>query len=109
MLWNAAQKEMVYGGKMHSYMRMYWGKKILEWSKTPESALENAIYLNNRYELDGRDPNGYAGIAWSIGGVHDRAWGEREIYGKVRYMSYNSTRRKFKVDGYLNKVNNLVS
>lgn len=67
---------------------MYWAKKILEWSETPEIALQSTIYLNDRYELDGRDPNGYAGIAWSIGGVHDRAWGERPVFGKIRYMSY---------------------
>ena len=72
---------MVYTGKMHGYMRMYWAKKILEWSETPEIALQSTIYLNDRYELDGRDPNGYAGIAWSIGGVHDRAWGERPVLG----------------------------
>ncbi len=79
-LWNASQMELLStGGKMHGYMRMYWAKKILEWSESPEKALEIAICLNDRYELDGRDPpNGYAGIAWSIGGVHDRAWGGRE-------------------------------
>ena len=86
-LWNAAQMEMVKKGKMHGYLRMYWAKKILEWTKNPEEAQAAAIYLNDRYELDGRDPNGYTGIAWSIGGVHDRAWGERKIFGKVRFMS----------------------
>ena len=88
-LWNAAQKEMITTGKMHGYMRMYWAKKILEWTKSPEEALKIAIYLNDKYELDGRDPNGYTGIAWSIGGVHDRAWFERPIYGKIRYMNRN--------------------
>ncbi|HHT11104.1 MAG TPA: deoxyribodipyrimidine photo-lyase [Atribacter sp.] len=102
-LWNAAQKEMVYTGKMHGYMRMYWAKKILEWSETPEIALQSTIYLNDRYELDGRDPNGYAGIAWSIGGVHDRAWGERPVFGKIRYMSYRGSRSKFDVDQYISQ------
>jgi deoxyribodipyrimidine photo-lyase len=99
-LWNAAQHEMVRRGKMHGYLRMYWGKKILEWTRSPEEALQFALYLNDRYELDGRDPNGYAGIAWSIGGVHDRAWGERPVFGKIRYMSYNGCRSKFNVDKY---------
>lgn len=103
-LWNAAQMEMVTRGKMHGYMRMYWAKKILEWSGSPEEAMETAIYLNNRYELDGRDPNGYAGIAWSIGGVHDRAWGERNIFGKIRYMSYNGCRSKFDIRRYIENV-----
>ena len=102
-LWNACQNEMVYLGKMHGYMRMYWAKKILEWSKDYNTALKTAIYLNDRYELDGRDPNGYTGIAWSIGGLHDRAWKEREIFGKVRYMSYNGARSKFDIDAYIKK------
>ena len=100
-LWNAAQREMVRKGKMHGYMRMYWCKKILEWTKSPEEALSSAIYLNDKYELDGRDPNGYAGIAWSIGGVHDRAWFERKIFGKVRYMSYGGCQSKFDVEAYI--------
>lgn len=103
-LWNAAQKEMFLSGKMHGYMRMYWAKKILEWSATPEQAFDTAVNLNDKYELDGRDPNGYAGIAWSIAGVHDRAWAEREIFGKVRYMSYNGCRRKFDIDKYIGKI-----
>ncbi|UEC42280.1 MAG: Deoxyribodipyrimidine photo-lyase [Methanothrix sp.] len=106
-LWNTAQKEMVLRGKMHGYMRMYWAKKILEWTESPEEALRIAIYLNDRYELDGRDPNGYTGIAWSIGGVHDRAWGEREVFGKVRYMSYRGARSKFDVDSYVERVASL--
>jgi deoxyribodipyrimidine photo-lyase len=106
-LWNAAQTEMALRGKMHGYMRMYWAKKILEWSKTPESALETAILLNDRYELDGRDPNGYAGIAWSIGGVHDRAWGERPVFGKIRYMSQGGARAKFNVRAYIEYVRSL--
>ncbi len=102
-LWNAAQLEMVSTGKMHGYMRMYWAKKILEWTKSPEEALEFGIYLNDKYELDGRDPNGYVGLAWSIGGVHDRAWGERPVFGKVRFMNYNGCKRKFDVKNYINK------
>lgn len=100
-LWNAAQKEMVNTGKMHGYMRMYWAKKILEWTDNPEVAMEIAIYLNDKYELDGRDPNGYTGIAWSIGGVHDRPWFEREVFGKIRYMNYNGCAKKFDVEKYI--------
>ena len=103
-LWNAAQREMVIRGKMHGYLRMYWAKKILEWTRSPWDAMEIAIYLNDRYELDGRDPIGYAGIAWSIGGVHDRPWGERKIFGMVRYMSQKGCRSKFDVDGYIEKI-----
>lgn len=102
-LWNAAQQEMLQTGKMHGYMRMYWAKKILEWTATPAAAQAAAIYLNDRYELDGRDPNGYAGVAWSIGGLHDRAWKERAIFGKVRYMSYNGAKRKFDVQVYIDR------
>lgn len=102
-LWNAAQKEMIITGKMHGYMRMYWAKKILEWSRSPEDALKIAIYLNDKYELDGRDPNGYTGCAWAIGGVHDRAWAERPVYGKIRYMNRNGAKRKFDIDNYISK------
>ncbi len=102
-LWNAAQREMVEKGKMHGYMRMYWGKKILEWTASPEEATKIAIYLNDRYELDGRDTNGYTGVAWSIGGVHDRAWPTRHIFGKIRYMSYNGCKSKFDVLAYIQK------
>lgn len=102
-LWNAAQIEMVRAGKMHGYMRMYWAKKILEWTKSPEEAIQIAIYLNDKYELDGRDPNGYTGIAWSIGGIHDRAWAERPIFGKIRYMNYNGSKRKFDVKKYIDE------
>ncbi len=100
-LWNAAQREMVLTGRMHGYLRMYWAKKILEWSPDPETALRTATYLNDRYELDGRDPNGYVGIAWSLGGVHDRAFAERPIFGKIRYMSRQSLARKFDLRDYL--------
>jgi len=106
-LWNAAQKEMVKTGKMHGFMRMYWAKKILEWTETPQKAFEVAIYLNNKYELDGRDSNGYTGVAWSICGVHDRAWFERPVFGKIRYMNYNGCKRKFDVNAYIDKINNL--
>jgi len=106
-LWNAAQREMVMRGKMHGYMRMYWAKKILEWTRSPAAAMKIAIYLNDKYQLDGRDPNGYAGIAWSIGGVHDRPWGERRVFGMVRFMSYNGCRSKFDVDAYINSVKKL--
>lgn len=102
-LWNAAQLEMVTTGKMHGYMRMYWAKKILEWTQNPENALRIAIYLNDKYELDGRDPNGYVGVAWSIGGVHDRAWFDRPVFGKIRYMSYNGCRSKFDIEAYITK------
>jgi deoxyribodipyrimidine photo-lyase len=102
-LWNAAQMQLVSTGKLHGYMRMYWAKKILEWSKSPEEALKIAIYLNDKYELDGRDPNGYTGCAWAIGGVHDRAWSERPVYGKIRYMNRNGAKRKFDVEKYVTK------
>lgn len=100
-LWNACQEELLQTGKMHGYMRMYWAKKILEWTTSAEEAMEIAIYLNDTYELDGRDPNGYAGIAWSIGGLHDRAWFDRPVYGQVRYMNRNGCATKFSVDTYI--------
>ena len=100
-LWNAAQVEMVKTGKMHGFMRMYWAKKILEWTKNYNEAMQITTLLNDKYFLDGRDPNGYTGIAWSIGGIHDRAWFERQIFGKIRYMNYNGCKRKFDVDKYI--------
>ena len=104
-LWNAAQKQMVLTGWMHGYLRMYWAKKILEWSQSPAEAYDIAVRLNDRYELDGRDPNGYAGIAWAIVGKHDRAWGpERPVYGKIRYMSFASTSRKFNSKAYIARI-----
>lgn len=102
-LWNAAQMEMVTTGKMHGYMRMYWAKKILEWTLDAETAMKIAISLNDTYELDGRDPNGYAGIAWSIGGTHDRAWFERPVFGQIRYMNANGCAKKFDVEAYCKK------
>jgi len=101
--WNAAQIQMLRYGKMHGYMRMYWGKKILQWSESPEQAYAVAIYLNNKYELDGRDPNGFAGVAWCFG-KHDRPWGERNIFGKVRYMVYSGLKRKFDMEKYMNEL-----
>jgi deoxyribodipyrimidine photo-lyase len=106
--WNAAQKEMLITGKMHGYMRMYWGKKILEWSKTPQDAFKTALYLNNKYELDGRDPNGFAGVAWCFG-KHDQPWPERKIFGKIRYMNSDGLKRKFDMDKYLEKIKTLES
>jgi deoxyribodipyrimidine photo-lyase len=100
-LWNAAQLELVKTGKIHGYMRMYWAKKILEWSETPEQAFITAISLNDRYALDGRDPNGYTGVAWSIGGLHDRPWFERPVYGKIRYMNASGCARKFDIARYI--------
>ncbi len=104
--WNAAQKELVLSGSMHNYMRMYWGKKILEWSRSPAEAFRTALRLNNRYELDGRDPNGFAGVAWCFG-KHDRAWPERKVFGKIRYMNDAGLKRKFDMDAYLRKVDTL--
>ena len=102
-LWNAAQSEMVLHGKMHGYMRMYWAKKILEWTPDVETAMKVAIYLNDTYELDGRDPNGYAGIAWSIGGTHDRTWFTRNVFGTVRFMARSGCEKKFDVKAYIAK------
>ena len=103
-LWNTCQLDLVCGHKLHGYLRMYWAKKILEWTASPEEALEYAIVLNDRYSIDGTDPNGYTGIAWSIGGIHDRAWPERPVYGKIRYMNERGCRRKFDVDSYIKSV-----
>ena len=103
-LWNASQLQMVHFGWMHNYMRMYWGKKILEWSREPATAFAHAVALNDKYQMDGRDPNGYAGIAWAIVGKFDRAWFDRPIFGKVRYMSAASTGKKFDSQGYIAMV-----
>jgi deoxyribodipyrimidine photo-lyase len=105
--WNAAMREMKYTGFMHNYMRMYWGKKILEWSATPEEAFNNALCINNKYFLDGRDPNSYAGVAW-VFGKHDRAWFERPVFGKVRYMAASGLERKCDIKNYVRKVDRLV-
>ena len=100
--WNAAQAEMVRTGRMHNYMRMYWGKKLLEWSRTPEEAFATALQLNNKYELDGRDPNGFVGVAWCFG-RHDRPWTERPVFGTIRYMNANGLRRKFDIQAYVER------
>jgi deoxyribodipyrimidine photo-lyase len=100
-LWNAAQIQMVNTGWMHNYVRMYWAKKILEWTPSPAEAYRIAVRLNDRYELDGRDPNGYAGIAWAIVGKFDRPWFDRPIFGQIRYMSLESTSRKFDRKKYI--------
>ncbi len=102
-LWNAAQTQMVKFGWMHNYMRMYWAKKILEWAPNPALAWEWAVILNDKYELDGRDPNGYNGIAWAIGGVHDRPWFDRPVFGTIRYMSGASTGKKFDSKSYIRR------
>jgi deoxyribodipyrimidine photo-lyase len=108
-LWNAAQRQLVVEGRIHNYLRMLWGKKILHWSRTPEESLDIMIHLNNKYALDGRDPNSYSGIFWVLG-RYDRAWGpEREVFGKIRYMTSESTRSKFSVKGYLQRYAQLPS
>lgn len=104
--WNAAMEEMRVTGFMHNYMRMYWGKKILEWSDSPMTAYASILALNNRYFIDGRDPNSYAGVGW-IFGLHDRAWFEREIFGKVRYMAASGLERKCDIQAYIEKVEQL--
>jgi len=101
-LWNAAQRQLLEEGRIHNYLRMLWGKKILEWSGSPEEALETMVELNNRYATDGRDPNSWSGIFWVLG-RYDRGWPERPIYGKVRSMSSDSTRRKVRLDRYLER------
>jgi deoxyribodipyrimidine photo-lyase len=104
--WNAAMTEMRDTGFMHNYMRMYWGKKILEWTPTPQEAYATALALNNKYFLDGRDPNSFAGVGW-IFGLHDRAWFEREIFGKVRYLAASGLERKCDIGAYVDKVSAL--
>ncbi|MFW6071748.1 MAG: deoxyribodipyrimidine photolyase, partial [Candidatus Bipolaricaulota bacterium] len=104
--WNAAQKEMNLTGKTHGYMRMYWGKKILEWTPNPERGYEITLYLNNKYELDGRDPNGFTGVAWCYG-KHDQGWKERPVFGKTRYMNANGLERKFDIQSYVDKISNI--
>lgn len=101
--WNAAQSELLTRGKIHNYMRMYWGKKIIEWSDGIEAAYRAMVYLNNKYALDGRDPNSYAGIGWCFG-LHDRPFREKGIFGKVRYMSEGGLIRKFEMGAYLERA-----
>jgi len=100
-LWNAAQRQLAARGKMHGFMRMYWAKKILEWTASPAEALRIGLYLNDKYSIDGRDPNGYVGVGWSVMGVHDMGWAERAVFGKIRYMNYNGCKRKFDVKQYV--------
>ncbi|KAL8452200.1 hypothetical protein Emed_001507 [Eimeria media] len=102
-LWNAAQLQLVQEAKMHGFLRMYWAKKILEWTRSPESALEISLYLNDKYSLDGTDPNGVVGCMWSIAGVHDQGWGERPVFGKIRFMNLAGCRRKFPVDAFVKR------
>jgi deoxyribodipyrimidine photo-lyase len=99
-LWNAAQRELVATGLLHNYVRMLWGKKVIEWQRSYEMAFELLVHLNNKYALDGRDPNSYAGILWCFG-KHDRPWFEREIFGVIRYMTSNSMAKKFKARKYI--------
>ncbi|MFO7769524.1 MAG: hypothetical protein R6W82_11300 [bacterium] len=106
-LWNAGMLEMKKTGFMHGYVRMYGARKILHWSSEPEEALATAIFLNDRWFLDGRDPNGYANIAWAVGGLHDHPWPEREVFGNVRSMTYNSTSKKFDRASYIQQVERL--
>ena len=106
--WNAAMKEMLTTGYMHNYLRMYWGKKILEWCNTPEYAYQTALYLNNKYFLDGRDASSYSNVAWLFG-LHDQAWAERKIFGKVRFMSAGGLESKFDIDEYVRRVDSLAN
>jgi deoxyribodipyrimidine photo-lyase len=102
-LWDASQHELLRTGKMSGYMRMYWGKRVIEWTPDPEEALRVLLYLNDKYEIDGRSPNGYAGVLWCFG-KHDRAFGERRVFGKVRYMSPAAVRQKVDLGGYRRKI-----
>jgi len=102
-LWNAAQIQLKTKGKMHGFMRMYWAKKILEWTESPEVALSDALYFNDHYSYDGVDPNGFVGCMWSICGLHDQGWKERPVFGKIRYMNYNGCDRKFDIPKYISK------
>jgi deoxyribodipyrimidine photo-lyase len=107
-LWNAAQLQVVREGRMHGFLRMYWAKKIVEWTASPEVALHTAQYFNDKYALDGRDPNGFVGVGWSVMGIHDMGWKEREIFGKIRYMNYNGCKRKFNVAAFVSQYKGAV-
>ncbi len=107
-LWNAAQLQMLHAGWMHNYMRMYWAKKILEWSPSPAVAWQTALYLNDKYFLDGRDPDGYAGVAWAMGGKFDRPWFDRPIFGTIRWMSGDAARKKFDADRYIRQMDEVA-
>jgi deoxyribodipyrimidine photo-lyase len=105
--WNAAQIQLRKQGKIHGYMRMYWAKKVLEWSTSADEAFKTLVYLNDFYSLDGGDPNGYVGILWSVAGLHDRPWGERSVYGTIRCMVYDGLRRKFPIEEYIRQQGTL--
>jgi len=107
-IWNSAQLELTKTGKMHGYLRMYWAKKILEWSVSSSEAIQTAIYLNDKYSIDGADPNGYVGILWSIAGLHDRPWFDRPVFGQVRYMNESGIRRNYQVDQYIKRIGSLL-
>ena len=102
-LWNATQVQLINAGIIHGYLRMYWAKKLLEWSKTPEIALKNAIYLNDKYAFDSPSSNGYVGILWAIGGLHDRAFANYSVTGKIRRMTYESMKKKYDLSKYINR------
>lgn len=102
-LWNASQHQLVQEGTLHGFLRMYWAKKILEWTESPHVALRTAQYFNDRYALDGNDPNGFVGVGWSIMGIHDMGWKERPVFGKIRFMNYKGCQRKFKVANFVNQ------
>jgi deoxyribodipyrimidine photo-lyase len=102
-LWNASQLQLVHEGKLHGFLRMYWAKKVLEWTVSPEAALREALRLNDRYALDGNDPNGFVGVMWSVAGIHDQGWAERPVFGKIRYMNYAGCKRKFDVNQFVLK------
>jgi deoxyribodipyrimidine photo-lyase len=102
-LWNASQLQLTREGKLHGFLRMYWAKKILQWTISPTQALDIAQYLNDYYAIDGRCPNGFVGVGWSIMGIHDQGWKEREVFGKIRFMNYQGCQRKFKVATLVDK------
>jgi deoxyribodipyrimidine photo-lyase len=105
-LWNACQKEMLLRGKIHGYYRMYWGKKIMEWSPSLQQAQDTMLHIHDRYALDGRDPNTYTSVLWCFG-LHDRPWGERAIFGTIRYMGFDGMKRKTDVPGYIREIEHL--
>lgn len=107
-LWNAAQLQLVKEGKLHGFLRMYWAKKVLEWTESPEVALKEALRLNDRYALDGNDPNGFVGVMWSICGIHDQGWAERAVFGKIRFMNYAGCKRKFDINKFIIKYGGKV-
>ena len=105
-LWNSTQRQLIKDGYIHGYVRMYWAKKLLEWTNTPQEAIDIAIYLNDKYGFDAPSPNGYVGILWAIGGLHDRAFREREVTGKIRQMTYKGIKSKYNIEEYIAKYSN---